>query len=130
MEATFNESIHLKAAQVADMVIKKQLDYGKTNILDAPGGPDFGILGRLWDKVSRLKNLVDVEEPNYESVKETYLDIVGYGLIGLMIEDGSFGSDIERKYYFDDILDVLHKEEGFEADYVFEVQFDADERAP
>ena len=46
---------------------------------------------RLHDKVARLENLLDSGRlPENEAVEDTYLDIVGYSTIGLMLLDGSF----------------------------------------
>lgn len=67
---------------------KKQRDYGPNNI--ARFGSS-GILLRLHDKVARLENLLDNDrDAQNESVQDTYLDIVGYSVIGMMLLDGSF----------------------------------------
>jgi hypothetical protein len=38
---------------------------------------------RLNDKVERLKNLVKGEEPNFESIDDTLMDIAGYAILAL-----------------------------------------------
>ena len=49
------------------------------------------LLLRLHDKVARLENLIsNGREAQNESLHDTYLDIVGYSAIGLMLLDGSF----------------------------------------
>ena len=66
----------------------KQRDYGPNNI--ARFGQS-GLLLRLHDKVARLENLIsNGREAQNESLHDTYLDIVGYSTIGLMLLDGSF----------------------------------------
>jgi len=66
----------------------KQGDYGPNNI--ARFGHS-GLLLRLHDKVARLENLVSQgREAQNESLHDTYLDIVGYSVIGMMLLDGSF----------------------------------------
>jgi len=46
---------------------------------------------RLHDKVARLENLLNngIEAKN-EAIDDTYMDIVGYAVIGLMLLDNSF----------------------------------------
>lgn len=66
----------------------KQRDYGPNNI--ARFGQS-GLLLRLHDKVARLENLIsNGREAQNESLHDTYLDIVGYSAIGIMLLDGSF----------------------------------------
>lgn len=72
---------------VAKLVIKKQKDYGTGNILNSPFGPENGLVVRLYDKVARLKNLTaNKKKPNNESIEDTWSDIVGYSMIGIMVE--------------------------------------------
>lgn len=74
------------------LVTKKQKDYGPENILA------FGVLGvlvRLSDKVSRLENLLKKGGgPMFESVQDTYSDIMGYCLIGRMLINGTFLTEL------------------------------------
>lgn len=73
---------------VVDTIISKQHDYGHQNILW--GGVE-GIVIRAHDKVARIRNLLarDVA-PDNESLEDSWLDIVGYALIGIMLENGTF----------------------------------------
>lgn len=88
---TFDEACHALAKELADLVIAKQSDYGRENILDAPGGERNGITVRLWDKICRLKNLTRPgKEPKNESITDTYMDISGYSIVALMVERGYF----------------------------------------
>ena len=73
---------------VAHTLCEKQRDYGPNNI--ARFGHK-GLILRLHDKVARLENLIaSGESARNESVDDTYMDIVGYSVIGLMLMDGSF----------------------------------------
>jgi len=93
---TFNEEVHKKATEIADLVISKQKDYGKGNILNSVVKPELAVLVRLQDKLSRAANLVQSgADANNESLKDTYADIVGYGLIIGMVHDQTFELPLE-----------------------------------
>ena len=93
---TFNQAIYEKLNNVAELVISKQQDYGTGNILDAPVDPRIGVLIRLSDKLHRAANLINNStDPKHESLHDTFVDIVGYGAILLMLEDGSFELPLE-----------------------------------
>ena len=90
---TFNQACYEVAREVADLVIKKQMDYGKDNIL-AFG--EFGVLVRTNDKRARLKNLIGKEgitEPRIDA----WVDIIGYGLIALLLDRDWFKLELEEK---------------------------------
>jgi hypothetical protein len=60
----------------------KQRDYGSNNI--AAFG-EYGVLVRTWDKVSRLKNLLqNNNEPKHESIEDSWLDLANYAIIGVL----------------------------------------------
>ncbi len=70
----------------------KQRDYGPNNISRFG---QSGLLLRLHDKVARLENLVyNGKDAKNESLHDTYLDIVGYSVIGLMLLDETFFSPL------------------------------------
>lgn len=88
---TFNDKVHEIAKEVADLVISKQRDYGTKNILNSPFGAEQGIITRLYDKVSRLINLIsNKQNPSNESIEDTWKDVIGYSLVALMISRGCF----------------------------------------
>ena len=90
---TFNEACQEIANELAELVCKKQHDYGHENIL-AFG--EFGVLVRTNDKVARLRNLVGKEgitEPRID----TWRDIAGYAIIALMLDRGWFQLELEGK---------------------------------
>jgi len=75
---------------IAELLIGKQSDYGTENI--ARFGRT-GLIIRLHDKVARLENLRDSSltlNPWNESIEDTLLDIIGYSVVGMMWEDGTF----------------------------------------
>lgn len=78
----------LTVDSVVEVLIKKQRDYGHGNIRRF--GRE-GLLMRCHDKVARLENLYGGDfDPNWESIDDTILDIVGYSTIGIMWENGTF----------------------------------------
>ena len=79
---------------------KKHRNYGPSNI---NVGTSFenesdiklaltGLWFRLNDKISRLKNLVVLGEPDTvgESIEDTFKDLSVYGIIGQIVQQGKF----------------------------------------
>ena len=84
--------------EAVEILIKKHEDYGSENISRAPGGAINGLAVRLHDKVARLANLTETgRDANYESLRDTFIDISNYGLIGIMVLDGSWDSSKDTK---------------------------------
>lgn len=80
-----------------DILVSKQHDYGPDNIQKSPGGPLNGLQVRLFDKMARLQNLVaNGATPKHESLRDTFIDIANYGVIGVMIIDGTFPKSKEN----------------------------------
>lgn len=86
----FDLNVMNAADEIVRTVISKQKDYGPSNIRKSPYGPIPGLAVRLYDKVARLANLSGGKEPSNESLRDTFVDIAGYGIIGLMILDETF----------------------------------------
>ena len=84
------------ASQIAETVISKQHDYGHDNIL---AFRERGLVVRLWDKIARLKNLlwVNNEKPKHESIEDTFTDIAGYDIIGLMLKNNTFENKLRER---------------------------------
>ncbi len=83
--------------EIASILVRKQRDYGHGNIMRF--GRD-GVLVRLWDKVARYENLTKDNEtheasPEFETVEDTLLDIIGYVTILKMLEAGTFTLEVE-----------------------------------
>lgn len=92
------EAACLKAAQeVAELVIRKQRDYGPKNILNSVVQPELAIAVRLNDKLARLANLIQAgKTPDNESLQDTADDIMGYGLVLKMVLNGTFTLPMEE----------------------------------
>ena len=92
---SFEEACRSTALKVAEVVIAKQHDYGHDNIL---AFKEQGLVVRLWDKINRLKNLFwNKSEPKNESIEDTFTDIAGYAIIGLMLAEGTFTNELEEE---------------------------------
>lgn len=75
-------------AHAEDVLVKKQNDYGPTNISRSPGGPLNGLRVRIHDKISRINHLIDSGvEPENESLKDSFLDLANYNIIAMMVLD-------------------------------------------
>ncbi|SEL70142.1 nucleotide modification associated domain-containing protein [Parapedobacter koreensis] len=81
------EKVRLILEEVTDLLLRKNQDYGNASF-------DLGLNGNmvhLWDKVRRFRTLVENSikngdsVPNFESIEDTLKDIIGYGIIGLLI---------------------------------------------
>lgn len=95
MPTTFEHAADDAFADCMNLLVKKQRDYGPGNIL-AFG--ELGILVRLNDKIERLKNLHragKLNEPQNESVTDTWMDIANYAIIALMLRRGTFELPLE-----------------------------------
>lgn len=76
------------------LLMKKHLDYGPRNIADAPGGALNGLRVRMHDKTARINHLIDnAADPENESLRDSYLDLLNYAAIGLMVLDGNWPSE-------------------------------------
>lgn len=94
----FDDAVKKAALEVADLVIRKQHDYGPNNILKSPVIPELAIAVRLNDKIARLANLAQAnKEPNNESLVDTADDIIGYGLVLKMVLEGTFTLPLDTK---------------------------------
>lgn len=95
---TFNQAVHEAAKEVADLVIRKQRDYGPKNIMNSVVQPELSIAVRLNDKLARLANLVQSgKTPENEALLDTADDIIGYGLVLKMVLEGTFLSPLENE---------------------------------
>ncbi|MGL5913527.1 MAG: hypothetical protein ACRCZB_05125 [Bacteroidales bacterium] len=65
---------------LAELLIKKNEDYGSSSIKNG------GLVGnyiRMSDKAERLKNLTG--KVNFEALSDTWLDMAGYSVLGIII---------------------------------------------
>jgi len=76
------------ASKAIHLLVQKHEDYGPANISDAPGGALNGLSVRLHDKVARLNNLLsNHKKPKNETIQDTFIDILNYAIIALLILD-------------------------------------------
>ena len=74
-----------------NLLIKKHHDYGPKNISLSPGGPLNGLRVRMWDKVARINNLIDSNvNPSNESLRDSFIDLLNYSAIAMMVLDGTW----------------------------------------
>lgn len=104
---TFEDALDAALAQCREVIIARQYKYGADNI-NLGGLP--GVLVRVQDKVRRawhacgLDALVEhgniwtaadltprVPEPTDESADDPFIDMVGYGVIALMLQHYTWG---------------------------------------
>lgn len=89
------------AGEQFQIFASKMLDYGKGNIsvgtnLETPEEVKLSLTGlwfRLTDKISRLKNLVVLnQKPNVkdESITDTFQDLSIYGIIAQIVQNGKW----------------------------------------
>jgi hypothetical protein len=75
------------------LLLRKHKDYGPLNISSAPGGAINGLIVRKHDKFERIKNLFynkPNEEPQFETLRETFIDDLNYSAIAIMNLDGTW----------------------------------------
>lgn len=74
-----------------NLLLSKHKDYGPTNISRSPGGPLNGLRVRMWDKTARINHLIDSgATPEHESLRDSFLDLLNYSAIALMVIDGNW----------------------------------------
>lgn len=72
-----------------NLLLKKHRDYGPTNISLSPGGPLNGLRVRMHDKIARINHLIDSgATPENESLRDSFIDLLNYSAIALMVLDG------------------------------------------
>jgi hypothetical protein len=80
--------------QAGNLLIKKHNDYGPTNISLSPGGPLNGLRVRMHDKTARINHLIDTgATPENESLRDSFIDLLNYTAIALMVLDGKWPSE-------------------------------------
>lgn len=93
--ATFEEAVDSVLADLKEVMVAKQRDYGPGNILEFG---ELGILIRANDKYKRLKNLLhdNPNEPSNETLEDSWVDAANYGIIALMVRRGIWGLPLEE----------------------------------
>jgi len=87
-EIRFSTIVYNHTDCLAELLIKKQKDYGPKNISLAPGGPLNGLRVRMFDKLARINNLIETgATPENESLRDSFMDIANYAIIAMMVLD-------------------------------------------
>ena len=73
------------------LITSKQRDYGNDNVTRF-GHAGLGI--RIHDKIARLENLAN-KNPDCEAVVDTWQDVLGYCIIGIMVSECTFNLPLE-----------------------------------
>jgi len=90
-EAAFAEMTYVYTDAMAELLIKKQKDYGPKNISLAPGGPLNGLRVRMFDKLARINNLLESgATPENESIRDSFIDLANYAVIAMMVLDNNW----------------------------------------
>lgn len=86
MQKKFDASLSVVMDDIKGTITTKFNNYGHANILEY--GAE-GVLLRMADKFNRLRTMIgNKSECTEEPRLDTWRDIVGYGLIGMMLEQG------------------------------------------
>ena len=84
----FRERLESRFAEMTDLLCQKREAYGPANLVQFGG---VGIAIRASDKVSRLATMYrnsQVEAADGDTLDDTWRDLCGYGILGLMHEKG------------------------------------------
>jgi hypothetical protein len=93
-EQQFAEDVWAILDKAGNLLISKHHDYGPKNISQSPGGPLNGLRVRMWDKTARINNLIDSgKDPEHESLKDSFIDLLNYSAIALMVLEGDWPND-------------------------------------
>ena len=74
--------------EISKLIRRKNQMYGDGNV-DAMGIE--GVILRITEKIERLKHLRKIGlNPDEETLEDTWQDIIGFGIIGLMLQRGTW----------------------------------------
>ena len=75
--------------EIRTLLVEKNKRYGGKNIEEF--GQE-GVVIRINDKIDRLKNIVfnKVKETEDETIEDTWKDLAGYAILGLMLHRGKW----------------------------------------
>ena len=90
----FIDTVRELLDEAGNLLLRKQMDYGPTNISKAPGGPINGLRVRMHDKIARINNLIDKGvEPQNESLRDSFIDLLNYSAIAIMVLENKWPSE-------------------------------------
>lgn len=78
--------------EAEDILVGRQRDYGPGNINGGYPTPLIALVTRMNDKLERIKHILskDGEAVYGERLRDSWLDLANYSLIGVMVQDGTW----------------------------------------
>ena len=90
----FDRDVRYRFDECLELLLRKHKDYSGKNIAQSPGGALNGLRVRMHDKQARINNLIDKGvAPEYEPLRDSFLDLANYSVIALMVIDGTWPSE-------------------------------------
>ena len=90
----FIDTVRELLDEAGNLLLRKQMDDGPTNISKAPGGPINGLRVRMHDKIARINNLIDKGvDPQNESLRDSFIDLLNYSAIAIMVLENKWPSE-------------------------------------
>lgn len=78
-------------AEAINILIGRHADYGPGNIANAYPDPLTALIVRMGDKTERIKHLLSKGGGTYgERMRDSWIDLANYALIGVMVQDGTW----------------------------------------
>jgi len=71
------------ADEMKSLLKAKNRAYGDNNILKIG---KLGVLSRVEEKIERLRNMIEKNIEDKEAKEDSWKDIAGFGIIGVMLE--------------------------------------------
>lgn len=88
---TFEDKVSDALFELQTVLVGKHHDYGPGNINASPGGALNGLVVRMHDKLARIVHLSETEDlPSNEPLRDSFIDLANYAVIGLMVLDGTW----------------------------------------
>ena len=77
--------------EAEDLMVGRHRDYGPGNIANGYPDPLTALVVRMGDKMERIKHLLSTGQSTYgERLRDSWLDLANYSLIGVMCIDGTW----------------------------------------
>lgn len=96
MSSDFEQTVMDTFSDALKILLSKHADYGPLNIANAPGGALNGLRVRIHDKTARINHLIDnakYKNPEHESLRDSFLDLMNYAAIALLVLDNKWPSE-------------------------------------
>ena len=78
-------------AEAINILIGRHADYGPDNVNNGFPSPLVALVTRMTDKMERIKHLLVKGGDTYgERMRDSWIDLANYALIGVMVQDGTW----------------------------------------